>query len=603
MAEVTSLQEVDIDSTPNNNVPTEDDQDSVDITINEAGFSAFCQAPYNEVYSAGFPAGQNDNIFAIHAPTGALVELTTSNLSSNINTLATDHVNNLVYYAEGQSLFAWNVLSDTHFVITNNISSVPGGSSIVSLTSGGAAFYNGALYLGVETLQGNSDFEVFRVNFDPASNGQTIQSITALDINGPTNANGVLSNGDWGDAIISDGGILFGVTRNGGGGANSTFWSFDLNSNSNFTIINPAVTLGLQLAKDGNGTVYGLRDDQVIGELNLLDGSLSSIQSTAPHGSADAGECVIGESSIGDRVWEDINGDGVQDAGEPGIENVTVDLYRDINSDGVIDAGDPLLGTLTTDVNGNYDFTDLIFGDYIVDVSDNNNVLTDFTLTGGTDPLPVNLPSGTITDFDDADFGYQENDPNLLLVKRITAINGGTTSNSGDDLSIFNDDPGTTDDNDSNWPNDDDTFLPGGLNGGVVEPGDEVEFTVYFLNNGSDNASNIVLCDLVPENMSFVEDSFGVGIGIALALDSGSLPTAPTSFFTNVGGDDQGEFIAAGNPAPAACNQTDFTVPLAAVDNTSGAVVINIPNISNATGAGTPNDSYGFIRFRVRFDN
>ena len=481
-AEVTSLREFDTDSTPNNNVPTEDDQDSVDITINEAGFSAFCQAPYNEVYSAGFPAGQNDNIFAIHAPTGALVELTTSNLSSNINTLATDHVNNLVYYAEGQSLFAWNVLSDTHFVITNNISSVPGGSSIVSLTSGGAAFYNGALYLGVETLQGNSDFEVFRVNFDPASNGQTIQSITALDINGPTNANGVLSNGDWGDAIISDGGILFGVTRNGGGGANSTFWSFDLNSNSNFTIINPAVTLGLQLAKDGNGTVYGLRDDQVIGELNLLDGSLSSIQSTAPHGSADAGECVIGESSIGDRVWEDINGDGVQDAGEPGIENVTVDLYRDINSDGVIDAGDPLLGTLTTDVNGNYDFTDLIFGDYIVDVSDNNNVLTNFVLTAGTDPLPVNLPSGTITDFDDADFGYISSPVDISLDKAV----------------------------DNSFPNE----------------GEVITFTLTLTNDQTaspfQDANNIEITDVLPPELTFVQFT-NIPTGSTAAENSGTI--------------------------------------------------------------------------------
>jgi hypothetical protein len=34
-------------------------------------------------------------------------------------------------------------------------------------------------------------------------------------------------------------------------------------------------------------------------------------------------------AAIGDFVWEDIDGDGIQDAGEPGIENVTVTLQDD----------------------------------------------------------------------------------------------------------------------------------------------------------------------------------------------------------------------------------------------------------------------------------
>ncbi len=37
-------------------------------------------------------------------------------------------------------------------------------------------------------------------------------------------------------------------------------------------------------------------------------------------------------ASVGDRVWLDTNGDGIQDAGEPGVSNVLVTLY---NSSGV----------------------------------------------------------------------------------------------------------------------------------------------------------------------------------------------------------------------------------------------------------------------------
>ncbi len=74
----------------------------------------------------------------------------------------------------------------------------------------------------------------------------------------------------------------------------------------------------------------------------------------------DAG--IYNPASIGDFVWEDVNADGIQDAGEPGIENVTVNLY---------DANDPtnpvLIDTTTTDATGAYLFDDLVPGDYLVE--------------------------------------------------------------------------------------------------------------------------------------------------------------------------------------------------------------------------------------------
>ena len=51
---------------------------------------------------------------------------------------------------------------------------------------------------------------------------------------------------------------------------------------------------------------------------------------------------------IGDRVWLDTNGDGIEEAGEPGIAGVTVDLYS---------SGGTLLATAVTDSNGYYIFS------------------------------------------------------------------------------------------------------------------------------------------------------------------------------------------------------------------------------------------------------
>ncbi|HQK12556.1 MAG TPA: SdrD B-like domain-containing protein [Anaerolineae bacterium] len=56
-----------------------------------------------------------------------------------------------------------------------------------------------------------------------------------------------------------------------------------------------------------------------------------------------------GQGMIGDTVWLDTNGNGVQNTGESGQPNVTVNLYHDADGDGVIDAAtDPLVATTTT---------------------------------------------------------------------------------------------------------------------------------------------------------------------------------------------------------------------------------------------------------------
>jgi uncharacterized repeat protein (TIGR01451 family) len=62
-------------------------------------------------------------------------------------------------------------------------------------------------------------------------------------------------------------------------------------------------------------------------------------------------------ASLGNFVWSDTNANGVQDAGEPGIENVTVSLY---------DSSDNLLGTISTNSSGFYLFQNLVPGDYYV---------------------------------------------------------------------------------------------------------------------------------------------------------------------------------------------------------------------------------------------
>ncbi|MBI3650072.1 MAG: hypothetical protein HY231_03400 [Acidobacteria bacterium] len=56
---------------------------------------------------------------------------------------------------------------------------------------------------------------------------------------------------------------------------------------------------------------------------------------------------------IGNRVWNDADGDGIQDANESAISGVTVQLWGDTNGDGTVDTQ---VGSATTDASGNYYF-------------------------------------------------------------------------------------------------------------------------------------------------------------------------------------------------------------------------------------------------------
>jgi hypothetical protein len=102
-------------------------------------------------------------------------------------------------------------------------------------------------------------------------------------------------------------------------------------------------------------------------------------------------------------VWEDVDGDGIQDAGEPGIPNVTVNLNVP-GLDGVRGtADDVFIASDLTDGNGNYLYDGLPLGVYSVD-PDETTVPAGYVLTTANDPETVDLGPGE--DFLDADFGY-----------------------------------------------------------------------------------------------------------------------------------------------------------------------------------------------------
>jgi hypothetical protein len=120
---------------------------------------------------------------------------------------------------------------------------------------------------------------------------------------------------------------------------------------------------------------------------------------------ADFGYYLIGEGVIGDRVFYDLDGSGLPDAGtEPGLAGVSVRLYQ-----GACPASGSPLHTQTTAVNGGYLFTNLRAGTYCVDV-DESTLPPGLTLTTANEPKTVTLPTDTSSHLT-ADFGYRVQQP------------------------------------------------------------------------------------------------------------------------------------------------------------------------------------------------
>ncbi len=101
--------------------------------------------------------------------------------------------------------------------------------------------------------------------------------------------------------------------------------------------------------------------------------------------------------SVGDRVWLDADGNGLQSADEPGLANITLVLR---------DTDDQAVAVARTDANGQYRFNELAPGAYRVDIAD-GSVPPGLSLSGGSDPSSTVTVTSAAERVDDIDFGYQ----------------------------------------------------------------------------------------------------------------------------------------------------------------------------------------------------
>jgi hypothetical protein len=120
----------------------------------------------------------------------------------------------------------------------------------------------------------------------------------------------------------------------------------------------------------------------------------------------DYGFCSTCDGTIGDFVWLDVDGDGIQRPGEPGIEGVVVTLEDELGQS---------LAQATTDADGKYFFGGLCAGIYFVEVDPTSldPGLVETLCNAGSDPtedsdcarVTVELLDDTARD-ETIDFGF-----------------------------------------------------------------------------------------------------------------------------------------------------------------------------------------------------
>jgi fimbrial isopeptide formation D2 family protein/uncharacterized repeat protein (TIGR01451 family) len=234
-------------------------------------------------------------------------------------------------------------------------------------------------------------------------------------------------------------------------------------------------------------------------------------------------------------------------------------------------------------------------GGFVAQTDTDTNTGNDPSLTDDDDPTSISVMPAT--------------PPMILLSKRITTIKKATGIISI--TTVFNpttipSDPGAAN---SLWPV---NYLKGGgvtdLNASPADPvdttpllpGDEVEYTIYFLNAGGKPARGVLLCDRIPTNQIFVPDAFNTTApapGGLVTSDRGiavSLSNTLQAYTNGEDGDAARYFSANSEPTAVYPNLN------CGGTNTNGAVVVNLGILPRATSSGTPIESYGYIQFRAK---
>ena len=338
--------------------------------------------------------------------------------------------------------------------------------------------------------------------------------------------------------------------------------------------------------------------------------------------------------SIFGTVWNDKNGSAagtfsnIFTAGETGTNTGSPTALNAL----LLNSAGNILATTPVTSNGTYSFPGL--------ASTQSGLKIELSTTPGTvgsSPPVASIPAGwkatspkiqatpfnlATIDITNQDFGISL-PAGTILVKRITGIKpaGSTTvirtTNPNEitnptALNTFVHNPADTviapattpKDQNPNWPT---NYIVGAFNAGLTQPGDEIEYTIYYLNTRGADTKNLKICDPIRGRQSYVAGT--------MQLQPGGVSTPFTLTDTvNTTIDRANAYGAAALPAvvpmPTNCNAANAT----SIGVDSGGVAVQItgsgssgqpdlPALPSDTIVTPPATPYGWFRFRTKVNN
>ena len=235
-----------------------------------------------------------------------------------------------------------------------------------------------------------------------------------------------------------------------------------------------------------NGATWEIGYQTLVLPANSLPpGEFTIINSATIGGVSISDPIVLQESQpiygqIGDRVWNDLDADGIQDAGEPGIPGITVRL---------LDASNNIIDTAITDGTGWYRFLGVVAGNYRVE----------FTSPVGYNFSPLNTDGLGLVGPANSDANPATGRSTLFSLstgEHKHTIDAGLIAIVGP-LAILKTSDVT----------------------GTVSPGDTINYTVTVTNLGATPQTGITITDILPNNTTYVPGS--VNATITPPLDPG----------------------------------------------------------------------------------
>ena len=252
--------------------------------------------------------------------------------------------------------------------------SLPEGMTFTSANQGG----NDAADSDVNAAGQSNTFTLTSGQIDMSVDAGVLAAATIGDrVWIDNNGNGLQDSGEAGKS-----GVTVELRDNAGKVLKTT--TTDNNGNYKFS-----VEAGTYLVAIKTPTGYTVTT-QKVGSNNAIDsdanasGNLGSVTVTAGQNVTTMDAGIYQKSSIGDKVWLDSNGDGIQQSGEAGVKGVGVTLLNEKNV---------VVGTTTTDASGLYSFGDLGPGKYSVKFAAVDGYLFTKQNQGSNDSLDSDVDS------------------------------------------------------------------------------------------------------------------------------------------------------------------------------------------------------------------